>query len=160
MALVILLGGCSASTDTGPPATTESPRSEVSPGESTPSQSSSTTAPENDSTAVDAQTVKEGARVLRQYLNDWIREGAVGAGRHLVPEQRPSQDIPVLTSGRVAHVEVQTWSSSSQFTLLVDLYLHFGSDPFAWNEGHNTRFVTFTRRNSTSAYMLSFTTSP
>lgn len=156
----LLLGACSASTETAALGTTRTTQADSASTEPTSPRPGRDHGGTQHSSTVDTPSLKEGARALRLYLDDWVREGAVAAGGHLVPEQRASQDLPVLTSGRVGHVERQSWSSPRQFTLLVRMDLHFGSDPLAWNEGHNTRFVTFTRSDSASPYLLSFATSP
>jgi hypothetical protein len=93
-------------------------------------------------------------------LAEWVRDGAAQAGRHLLPEQRSSVDLPVLTSGRVIRVEVASWVSPQRFTLVVGLDLQFGSDPFASNPGANTRFVTVTRDGPDAPFLLAFATSP
>lgn len=65
------------------------------------------------------------------------------------------------TSARLVDYRIYRWGTSEDFTLLVTLDLRFPTrNTAAWNEGRNTRFVTFTKRAGDSSYRLDWRTSP
>lgn len=110
--------------------------------------------------AAQAQAVATGMQRLRAYLDTWIRDGAIAAGRFRVPDQQTSVDQPDLLAATVTGQQVTRWVSSDQFTVMVTMQMHFAGDGITFGEGVNTRFVTFTRSGPDQPYLLSFATSP
>jgi hypothetical protein len=98
---------------------------------------------------------------IQDYLDSWQKDGLLVASQMLVPTQRPALDEgPRLLSGRVIDYSIDD-GSADEFVLLVTLDLHFpGGDGWAWGEGHNTRFITFSYADPPAALLMSFATSP
>ncbi len=97
---------------------------------------------------------------LRDYLTAWHEQGeSVASERFLVPSQRGGSGV-ILKTGTVISYQPYHWVSSSQFTLLVTLDLHFTGSPGAWNVGNNDRFITFFRPAGQDRYLLQFATGP
>jgi hypothetical protein len=66
-----------------------------------------------------------------------------------------------LLSGEISGYEVYQHISDDDFTLLVDLQLHFpAANESAWGEGVNSRFITFQRADAGSPFLMQFATSP
>ena len=106
--------------------------------------------------------VHAGVPVVQAFLDAYRRDGIVVAARkYLPPDSRPdtAAGVPRLASGTVTGAVVSSWESPDQFTLEVRLDLHFDGDPGAWNEGHNDRFVTFTRTDG-ALRIVEIATSP
>jgi hypothetical protein len=110
------------------------------------------------------EAMSAAVRTLRQYLDEWVTDGAIRAGGHLVESQRIPRDagtlgVPRLTSGTVESVVLDDWQSPRRFRLLVTVDLHFDGDTAAWNEGANERFVAACRTAS-GDYLLELSTGP
>jgi hypothetical protein len=87
---------------------------------------------------------QRAANELQDYLNYWHLVGpATASRRFLVPGQR--NGTVKLASGKVLTYHPYSWKSANDFTLLMTLELHFEGWRGAWNDGRNTRLVTFTR---------------
>ena len=92
--------------------------------------------------------VRAGVRTIQAFLDAYGRDGySVASHRYLAPGLQLDSDagVPRLASGSVVDDRVSSWQSPRHFTLEVDLDLRFDGDPLAWDQGVNTRFVTFTR---------------
>jgi len=138
------------------------------PVESTPREGgTATTTSAAPSTAVAPDPLAQQAALaeLQTYLDEWSRNGPeVAAAGFLVPSQaqcsaqRPCG--PPITSGQLKSACTWSWESSDHFTLLVTLALHFPGSTAAWNEGTNSRFVTFSRASGATRFLLEFNTGP
>jgi hypothetical protein len=97
---------------------------------------------------------------VKDYLAVWHQQGDRAAQRFLVPASGPEPPPIILKSGKVVSYRPYRWVSQDNFTLFVNLDLHFAGFPSAWNSGLNSRFITFTRRAGQRHYLMYFTTSP
>lgn len=108
-----------------------------------------------------SRTYSAAIAELGEYLAAWRNQGAAVASQEfLVPDQRVGGDGLILRGGRVISYEPYSWASDNQFRLLVTLDLHFTGSPGAWSEGHNDRFVTFSRSIGQGRYLMEFATGP
>jgi hypothetical protein len=95
---------------------------------------------------------------LEGFLATWRSEGPNAAQILLVPSQRGS--TVKLKSEKLLSMKPFNWTSVDHFVLLVTMDLRFSGSQGAWNTGVNTRFVTFSRPNGMSQYLLEFNTGP
>jgi hypothetical protein len=105
--------------------------------------------------------LRSGVERIQGFLDAYRRDGIVVAARKYLAadaQLTSAVGVPRLASGSVVSAEVSSWESADQFTLEVGLDLHFDGDAGSWNEGHNDRFVSFTRTDG--ALRLDFATSP
>ena len=73
----------------------------------------------------------------------------------------PMPGRPTALQARLIDYQVDSWQSSNDFTLFVSLELHFApGSATAWNEGHNDRFVRFSRQSGSQIYQLEWATAP
>ena len=96
---------------------------------------------------------------VNQYLATWSKDGASAAQRLMVPSERGPDPIR-LSSGKVVSYRPDRWVSDNEFTLLVNVDLHFTASSGAWNPGLNGRFITFTRSDRQHKFLMYFATSP
>lgn len=80
-------------------------------------------------------------RNLRAYLRTWADRGPVEAGRFLVASQRGGGEGPRISSGTLASYE-RSGREGCRLTVYATLVLRFETDPVAWSEGENGRFVS------------------
>lgn len=77
-----------------------------------------------------------------------------------MPEQRIDADgAPRVSSARLTSFEAYRVDGPTQIVLLVSLDLDFSTNPVAWNQGDNDRFVIATRTGD-GRYLLEFATGP
>ena len=109
---------------------------------------------------------------VRSFLSRWRSDGPCSAAAaYLTPSEQCQADgstsaaqsgFPLLVRATVVSYQPSTWISSDDFTLMVTLDLAFHDDTGLgnWNQGTNTRFITFTRPDPLAPYRLSVATSP
>lgn len=111
---------------------------------------------------IDTDALDRGVGTLRAYLDTWRRDGAATASaRYLTGDEvvDPKGWAPVLTSWRLRSWSTYEWRTAGDFTLVVDLEVHFRGDPGTWGDGTTTRFVHLTRAPN-GEFRLYLTTSP
>jgi hypothetical protein len=104
-----------------------------------------------------------GTHTFQDFLDSWASDGLAAASeQYLQPEYRasPGTPVPVLLSGTVVGYHPVSWTSPGEFTLALDLDLHFAGDAAAWAQGRNERFVTFERQPGPADYLMSLATGP
>lgn len=157
--LAVLMVGCSHPPAANRPLT-------IGPQSSTPAPSTSTgaatTAPSSAASA-DQEVALAGVRAeISDFLTAWRDNGYAEASRtYLDPSQwlPPAEPAPTLTSARIVAFRPQASTSTSTLVVEVDPEMTFSSNPGAWGNGTNSRFVTATARASSPPYVLAFSTS-
>jgi hypothetical protein len=159
-----LLAGCSQPSPQAPLVTPSATPNSATSGTDAPVTPSAT--PSAIATGTDADRTAAYSRVqseLTDFLAVWKTKGYAEASKaYLAPDMQAtsSDDVLVLSSGRVVTVRPDQWTSKDLFVVYVDFDLTFSGSTGAWGTGVNSRFVTATARTGTIPYVFEFATGP